>query len=269
MIMIICQTFVPGGINPPEALEAAGALSGLLPEESQRSYARMMLYRLAGKAAGECEDRYFIAMEDGQCVSRIWYGWGRHQDAVGNFGNFRTREDHQGRGIGRSLLNMLIASVRNSADLPRCLFCTCSQPHLIRMYAELGFRPALKGTDRGLLYCPLGGSPDTFDGFIREYYRPAQSLHFAPGTVGFRHEVDCLLAFSLCAAGEMNTLGLKSFPTYEAAFLALAEDPASGKLERVVTEDGRTVGWAFTPAGGEREIQLYPAFRKMIIQERL
>ena len=147
--MIACQYFVPGGINPPEALEAAGALSGLLPVESPRSYARMMLYRLAGQAAGECEDRYFIAMEDGQCVSRIWYGWGRHQDAIGNFGNFRTAEDHQRRGIGRSLLEMLIASVRNSADLPRCLFSTCSQPHLVRMYGALGFRPALEGTDRG------------------------------------------------------------------------------------------------------------------------
>jgi GNAT superfamily N-acetyltransferase len=265
--MINYRTFVPGGINPPEALEAAGALSGMLREESQRSYARMMLYRLAGKAAGECEDRYFIAVEDGQCVSRIWYGWGRHRDAVGNFGNFRTAEDHQRRGIGRSLLEMLIASVRNSADLPRCLFCTCSQPHLVRMYGALGFRPALEGTDRGLLYCPLGGSPDSFNGFIREYYRPARSLHFAPGTVGFRHEVDCLLAFSLHAAGETNSFGLKSFPTYEAAFLALAEDPAAGKLERVATEDDRTVGWAFTAAGGEREIQLYPAFRKMTIQE--
>ena len=266
--MITYRSFVPGGINPPEAREAAGALSGLLREESQRSYAHMMLYRLAGKAAGECEDRYFIAMEDGQCVSRIWYGWGRHQAAVGNFGNFRTAEDHQRRGIGRSLLDMLIASVRNSADLPRCLFCTCSQPHLVRMYGALGFRPALEGTDRGLLYCPLGGSPDSFDGFIRGYYRPARSLYFAPGTVGFRHEVDCLLAFSLRAAGEMNSFGLKSFPTYEAAFLALAEDPASGKLERVATEDDRTVGWAYTPAGGEREIQLYPAFRKMTIQGR-
>lgn len=42
-----------------------------------------------------------------------------------------------------------IASVRNSADLPRCLFCTCSQPHLVRMYGALGFRPSLEGTDRG------------------------------------------------------------------------------------------------------------------------
>ena len=171
--MITFQTFFPGGINLPEAREAASALSGLLSKESPQSYARMMIYRLSGKAAGECEDRYFMAMDDGQCVSRIWYGWGRHRDAIGNFGNFRTREDHQRLGIGRSLLDMLIDSVRNSADLPRCLFCTCSKPHLVRMYAELGFRPALKGTDRGLLYCPLRDSPDTFDGFIGEYYRSA------------------------------------------------------------------------------------------------
>ena len=55
----------------------------------------------------------------------------------------------------------------------------------------------------------------------------------------------------------------------EEAFLALAENPAPGKLERVVTEDDRTVGWAFTPAGGEREIQLHPAFRKMNVPTRI
>lgn len=265
--MIRYDTFLPGGINSQEAANAADALDRIVQAESDQPYARMIRYRLKGKAANECEDRYFIAMEDGHCVSRIWYGWGRHGAAVGNFGNFRTADDHQRRGIGRTLLDMLTASIRNSNDLPTALFCTSSKPHLVRMYAPLGFRPAIAGTDRGMLYCPLGDSPETFEDFCREYYRPAQALFFEPGTVGFRHELDCLLGFALCAAGEPRTYGLKSFPTYESAFLALAENPSLGKLERVGTDDGRTVGWAFTPADGEREIQLHPAFRNMKIQE--
>ena len=266
--MVRYHSFIPGGLNTPSAESAAFALDRLIQTESDASYAQMIRYRLAGKAASECEDRYFIAEEDGRCVSRIWYGFGRHDRAAGNFGNFRTAEDHQRQGIGRQLLEMLTASLRNEKDLPSCLFCIAGKPHLVAMYAPLGFRPALKGTETGPLYCPLGGSPENFEDFCREYYRPARSLHFAPGSIGFRHEVDCLLGFALCAAGEFRTFGLKSFPTYEAAFLALADDPARGRLERVVTDDGRTVGWSFTPAGGEREIQLHPAFRKMKIQER-
>ena len=267
--MLQYHTFLPGATNPAESVNAALALDRIIQAESDQSYARMIRYRLAGKAANECEDRYFIAMEDGYCVSRIWYGWGRHAASVGNFGNFRTADDHQRMGIGRTLLEMLTDSVRSSKDLPSALFCTSSKPHLVRMYAPLGFRPAISGTDRGMLYCPLGNSPETFDDFCQEYYRPAKSLSFEPGTVGFRHELDCLLCFALCAAGEPGTYGLKSFPTYESAFLTLAENPALGKLERVATEDWRTVGWAYTPANGEREIQLHPAFRNMKIQEKL
>ena len=163
---------------------------------------------------------------------------------------------------------MLTASLRNEKAPPSCLFCIAGKSHLVAMYAPLGFRPALTGTVCGPLYCPLNGAPDKFSDFCHEYYRPAERLCFVPGTVGFRHEVDCLLGFALCEAGEFRTFGLKSFPTYEEAFLALEADPSLGRLERVATEDGRTVGWAFTPAGGERELQLHPGFRGMKIQER-
>ena len=265
--MVRYHTFLPGKANDPSAELAAVALDRIIQAESEASYARMIRYRLAGKAAAECEDRYFIAEEDGRCVSRIWYGWGRHAGAVGNFGNFRTAEDHRRQGIGRRLLEMLTASLGNEKDPPSCLFCIAGKPHLVAMYAPLGFRPALKDTDCGPLYCPLNGAPETFSDFCRAYYRPAERLRFVPGTAGFRHEVDCLLGFALCEAGEFRTFGLRSFPTYEEAFLALAADPALGRLERAVTEDGRTVGWAFTPAGGERELQLHPRFRGMKIQE--
>lgn len=268
--MIKYHTFLPGAANSAESANAALALDRIIQAESDESYARITRYRLAEKAAKECEDRYFIAMEDGHCVSRIFVGWGRHAASVGNFGNFRTADDHQRMGIGRTVLEMLIASIKKSTVLPTALFCTCGKPHLVRLYHDtLGFRPAISGTDGGMLYCPLGDSPETFDDFCQEYYRPAKSLSFKSGTIGFRNEIDCLLKFALHAARDPETFGLKSFPTYEAAILALAENPALGKLERVATEDGRTVGWAYTPADGEREIQLHPAFRNMKIQEKL
>ena len=267
--MIQYYSFLPGGSNPSEACKAAEALVQLLHTESGESYARMILYRLAGKAAAECDDRYFIAEDEGRCVSRIWYGWGRHAGAAGNFGNFRTADDHQRMGIGGRLLDMLVEDLKRSKILPACLLCTSSKPHLVRLYVDkLGFRPAITGTEGGPLYAPLGGSPETFSEFCRKYYRPAVSLHFAPGSIGFRHEVDCLLNFALREAGENRTFGLKSFPTYESAFLSLAADPALGRLERVATDDGRTVGWSFLPAAGERETQVHPSFRDKKIQER-
>ncbi len=258
--MMEYYTFAPEGGNSAAAAVAAASLAQQL-EEQTASHARMIRHRLSGRAAGECVDRYFLVVREGRCVSRIWYGWGRHAGAVGNFGNFKTAEELRGQGIGRHIYNMLKASLQAEAALPLALFCTSSKVHLVRLYGEIGFRPAVTGTEGGPLYAPLGGSPERFSDFCREYYRPSPSLRFAPGSIGFRHEVDCLLRFALLERGEDGVFGLSSFPSYEAAFLAVAADPSVGTLERVVTDRGRTVGWAFTPRGGEREVQLHPDFR--------
>ena len=145
--MIEYFTYLPGKVNSPEAVRAGKSLETLMQAESDQSYARMMRCRLAGKVSAECEDRYFIALDGEKCVSRIWYGWGRHRGAVGNFGNFRTAEDHQRMGIGKKLFTMLVDDLKKTADRPECLFCTSSKPHLVRLYGTMGFRPALKGTE--------------------------------------------------------------------------------------------------------------------------
>ena len=264
--MMDYYTFAPEGGNSAEAVAAAASLSQLL-EAQTASHARMIRYRLSGRAAAECVDRYFLAVRGGRCVSRIWYGWGRHTEAVGNFGNFKTDDELRGQGIGRHIYNMLKASLQAEAAPPLALFCTSSQPHLVRLYGEIGFRPAVSGTEGGPLYAPLGGSPERFADFCREYYRSSSFLRFVPGSIGFRHEVDCLLRFALLERGEDGIFGLKTFPSYEAAFLAIAADPSVGTLERVVTDRDRTVGWAFTPRNGEREIQLHPDFRNREIAQ--
>jgi len=261
--MIGFYGFVPEEECCAEAAELAASLSQQLAGEPA-SHARMIRFRLAGGAAAECVDRYFFAGEGGRCVSRIWYGWGRHAEAVGNFGNFKTEEALRGQGIGRRLFDMLKESLKRESDLPLALFCTSSKPHLVRLYGEIGFRPAITGSEGGPLYAPLCGSPERFSDFCRRYYAPAFRLRFEQGGIGFRHEVDCLLRFALLELGENAEFGLCGYASYEAAFLAVAADPSAGRLERVATDSGRTAGWAFTPRGGVREVLVHPAFRSFL-----
>ncbi len=261
--MLTYSTFIPGETNSPEAIAAGAALdSQLAAENPEMPYSQMMRFRLNGSAAAECRDAYFITTDAGNYVARLWHGWGWHADAVGNFGNFKTSEAYQRQGIGGKLLDMWFADLHDAATPPLGLFCTATPPHLVELYGRFGFRPALAGSSGGPLYCPLGDSPPTFQEFCAGYYRPASSLRFVPGTVGFRHEIDCLLRFALLDAGE--TFGLVAIPSYEMALLA----PNGGRLERIVTDQEHTVGWAFTAAGQNRELQVHPSYRGMSISEK-
>ena len=267
--MVQYHIFRPGKVNSPAAEAAAMSLRRLVKCESDSSYARMMAFRLGGGAAAECEDVYFIATDGGRCVSRLWFGWGKHAGAVGNFGNFRTANELQGQGIGGRLFTMLAEALCLESKPPLALFCTSDKPHLVRLYGKIGFRPALADTASGPLYCPLADSPESFAEFRRWYYRPALRLHLRPGTVGRRHEIDCLLNFALRDEGEDTEARPGGFSSFEAAFLAVTENPSLGKLEVLTTEDERTVGWAFTPSGGEREMLFHPGFRELpILRDR-
>lgn len=263
--MIQYHIFRPGKINSSAAETAAMSLRQLVKCESDNSYARMMAFRLAGEAAAECEDIYFIATESGRCVSRLWFGWGKHAGAVGNFGNFRTADELQGRGIGGRLFTMLAEALCLESKPPLALFCTSDKPHLVRLYGKIGFRPALANAASGPLYCPLAYSPESFAEFRRRYYRPALRLSLRPGTVGRRHEIDCLLNFALRDEGKDTGARPGAFSSFEAAFLAVTENPSLGKLEVLITEDERTVGWSFTPRDGTREMLLHPGFRELPI----
>ena len=84
--------------RPEEGMTEGGkALARMLSDESPgKSYAEVMRLRVAGALAGECTDTYFVALDAGKCVSRLWNGWGRHEGAIGNFGNFLTLEEYRG-----------------------------------------------------------------------------------------------------------------------------------------------------------------------------
>lgn len=238
----------------------AKALFRVMEQENpEQPYSRMIRFRLEGKASAECSDTYFVAIADDECVCRHWYGWGKHPDSIGNWGNFRTAKHMQGNGIGGKVLKQWLEDKNNRNDLPLALLCSCGTPSLAAYYSQYGFRPALAGTEIGPLYCPLEDSPETFDSFCDSYYRPAAELICLTGSVGYRHEIDCLLNFALQA--HQIPFGLPSMPTYEMALLLLAQDPAAGILERFATPQGHTVGWAFTPRGQKKEIQIHPAYR--------
>jgi GNAT superfamily N-acetyltransferase len=265
--MITYSRFFPGDIigQNEEEISAAKALDDLLTlENPTASYSQMMRYRLSGKASNQCCDNYFIALDDGICVSRIWYGWGKHDDAIGNFGNFLTANDHQRMGIGSKLLMMLFDDLNSRNDKPIGLFCTAGKEHLVQTYGKYGFRLALKNTTVGRLYCPLKNSPPTFSEFCEEYYQTKGKLRFIPGTIAYRHEIDCLLSF---AFDELKIkFGFEVMPSYEIAILTLLNNPNAGKLEVIVNDINHVVGWAWTPNGMARLIQVHPKFSNNIIE---
>ncbi len=254
--MINYHVFVPSATRASGACQVAESLSELLKgERPGESYSRMMRRRLAGDAAAFADDTYFLADDDGRCVSRLWHGWGRHADAIGNFGNFRTADAWRGQGIGATLLEMWHADLesRPADQRPLAFFCTSAHSMIERHYGKYGFRECF-GENGGPTFLPLGNSPTSFEAFCESYYAPCGEVRFVEGDVGWRHEIDCLLKFRCMARGE--PFGLPSVPSYEEAWLRVREQPGCGKLECAVNGRGHAVGWAFTPAGGVREEQI-------------
>lgn len=225
---------------------AERALFEMMKSAPDRSYADMIRLRISGGAAEECDDTYFVALEGEKCLSRLWHGWGRHENAIGNFGNFLTLEEARGTGVGRNLLHMWMEDLEGKEKKPLALFCS-ALPNIAPIYFPYGFRVAVdKGTGY-YLYKPVGDSPETFQEFCERYYQPADVLICRKATVGWRHEIDCLLKFALADRGLPFGFGEINL---EAALLY-----HPGKAELLFTPDERCVGWMF-----EGEKQLFPAY---------
>ena len=221
---------------------AERAIFDMMKDVQGKSYADMIRLRISGRAAEECEDTYFVALEGGKCMSRLWNGWGRHKDAIGNFGNFLTAEEARGTGVGRELLRMWLQDLEEKAEKPLALFCSAYE-NIAPIYFPYGFRVAVsKGTVR-YLYKPVGDSPETFQEFCALYYRPSAVLHRRPASIGWRHEIDCLLKFARADRGlDFGFDGIN----LEAALLY-----HPGKAELLFAECGRCVGWMFA---GEKQV---------------
>lgn len=240
--------------------KASCALGAWLNEtDTDRSYLPMMQYRVAGRAADVCKDIYYIAMEGDRILSRHWNGWGKHPNAVGNFGNFMTREEARGQGIGRRLLDMWYEDLMQQPDRPLGLFCSAKNGYLIDLYGGYGFTQAVIKPTFSMLYMPLDGSPPTFPELCEEYYCEARELTVRPASVQWRHEIDCLLKFALAAEGE--SFGLPGCKSLEEAIVW----PHIGDAQLLFTEKNRPVGWSFTGPDGVTHWQLHPRYRTQIL----
>lgn len=242
--------------RPAQSMTDAGkSLARMLADESPgKSYAEVMRLRVSGALAQACTDTYFVALDGDVCVSRLWNGWGKHEDAIGNFGNFLTLEQYRGQGIGTRLLEMWYADLQARDDKPLALFCT-SAPRAARMYEAYGMRPIVKGADYGPSYMPLGDSPADFEAFCDAYYQPTSALNARPATFTWRHEIDLLLKFALLQRG--LPFGFEGMPTLEQALLS-----APDKTALLFTDGGRCVGWRY-----DGHAQIYPAYEKNEIIE--
>ena len=249
------DVYVPG-YNKPESADAlANALADL---DQGKPYADMMRLRASGGAADECLDVYYLCRDgQGRLVSRLWMGWGRHDGAVGNWGNFFTEPDFRGQGIGRTLLDMWQSDIKKHPDAPLALFCTAGSESLAQMYSPYGFRCALEGATYGPLYCPLGDSPTTFREFCREYYKPAKSLTFKPATLEWRHEIDCLFKFAMLALGlDYLPRGVESL---EKAIL-----DGDGRVEIIFADGKIPVGVSLIMPDENRDIRIHPSYLHLI-----
>ena len=222
-----------------------------------KSYSKMMRLRLRGDAESECHDVYYTAMDGDRAVSRHWMGWGKHANAIGNWGNFLTIEEYRGKGIGGSVLKKWWDDLHSPdhCPLPLGFLCTAGNTELTRLYSKFGFRPAIDGRDYGPLYMPLGNSPATFSELCEEYYQPSDTIIRRPAAIGWRHEIDCLLRFYFINNGEK--FGIDGIESVEELLVT-----DKSRAEMLFTPSEKCVGWAF-----DGKIQLHPIYRSaMIIQ---
>lgn len=249
------SVYVPGEAESETGELLRNEIAGL---DTGIPYAEMMRYRINGKASGECTDVYYVCTDQGNLISRLWMGWGKHERAVGNWGNFFTSAEHRGQGIGRKMLDFWQNDLKTRSDLPVALFCTAGEERLARLYAPYGFRPAIKNTTCGPLYCPLGDSPDTFDEFCKRYYRPANSLVLKKATLEWRHEIDCLFKFA------MLDMGLDYLPGGMVSLeSSLLENGGEG-VEIIFTDGNVPVGLARTCIDGKRDVCVHPTYLHLI-----
>ena len=224
------------------------------------SYAKMIINRIEGKYKKQCTDIYFVAHDENKFYSRLWYGWGNHKNSIGNFGNFLTIEDARGMGIGREMLKMWGDDIKKREELPIGLFCSAGSTELVELYSKFGFRLAVRGTEVGPLYKPLGESPESFYEFCKKYYTPTDKLYAKKATVEYRHEVDCLLKFALIDNGVQ--FGFEEASCLE-EILVFDKKICANIL---FTKDEKVVGWQIVLPDGTVKNQIFPIYSDKIIE---
>lgn len=232
------------------------ALCDMVKDElPDASHTKIIRRRLEGEFADLCTDNYYIAYEGDKCYSRLWTGWGKHKDAIGNFGHFLTLPEKRGQGLGREVIKKWTADIKSRGDAPLALFCTAT-PQITEIYRPLGFREISPEAKGGFLYCPLGNSPETFKEFCDLYYIPGKKIYQKPASMQFRHELDCLLRFAFSNLKENFNIGDCYY--VEDYFVNCPE-----KLSIFFDERDHVVGWSY-----EDETRIHPAYKNCEIIKR-
>ena len=106
---------------------AYNALLNMVGDElPNEAHTQIIRRRLQGEFLNICTDNYYVAYEGDKCYSRLWTGWGKHKDSVGNFGHFLTLPEKRGQGIGREILKIWTSDIKGRSDVPLALFCTAN-----------------------------------------------------------------------------------------------------------------------------------------------
>lgn len=242
------------GQNRPDSVDALA--ESLVDFELSQPWSETLRMRVAGKLVDECKDTYYICTdENGKLLSRLWTGWGRHERPVANWGHFVTDENLRGQGIGRVVMAAWQQDMATRDDLPLALFCTASE-RITAFYRPYGWRCAKEGEVKGPLYFPLGDSPETFEEFCKQYYKPASSLVFKKATFEWRHEIDCLFKFYMyCHDLGYMPAGADSLET------ALIKGM---NFEIIFTDSNIPVGLAHVLEDGTKDVRIHPDYLHLL-----
>lgn len=218
-------------------------------EKPEEAYMQTIKKRVKGELSDICVDNYYIARDGDKCGTRLWTGWGKHKDAIGNFGHFLTLPEFRGKGLGKKVMRLWANDILTRSDVPLCLLCSAEPEVIDIFYREYGFREIDSKYHGGYLYCPLGNSPETFTEFHENYYKPSKTLVHKKGTLEFRHELDCLLRFTLFMLGEEFTMA-EYYSVEE--YLIFCPD----RVGMLYSEDGHCVGWSL-----DGKIVVHPLYK--------
>ena len=231
-------------LRPPadDLLDNMKALFEHYPEQPRRD----IFQRFRGDYSLTCDDFYFVGIIDGQVAGVVWYGYAKDFRDIANFGNVYTVPAHRKKNITNILMEYFAEHFKTS--VAKAVFCTCSNPWIVSIYAKHGFKPVLPGTEVGFLMLENKGVSTDFVRFTDNYYAltPGVNLTIVPGDIRQRHPIDTTFYFYKCLYPELfkPRIGISSIVWNYQYALHRVED-GKGKLFTAVTDDKRVMGWAF------------------------
>ena len=224
---------------PPEP-EFAGKFKHFMRYLSNEN-TRSVGSRADGKYAACAVDCYFIGEIDGRIAGQVWFGWGKHENPAANFGQVYVDVDFRGLDITKILMKYWLREFSASPVLGA--MCTCSYPKIFALYEPSGFHYIYSGSSR--LCCSGSESPYDFKDLTDSYYQPTSLLRLIPGTMEYRHEIDCLLTFTseLNSWDRSRVFAASAVTSFQDA--VFKQEDGRGSLYVALADNGHCIGWSF------------------------